>query len=155
MTKQAKWDSLPMPTQEQLTAASEWLSQQPTDEYVAGYFIETSDGPSEEDWCYEHAQEEATKHPGEDTCISRNDGDTDCSSWCANEKCGRRLRASLTTYGVDSELGITEEDPMDVELDVVGLLETDLAMSHDDTRYRLWFYHYERLRRAVEQNGLQ
>lgn len=149
------WRRLPMPTREQIREASDWVWSQP-DDAVDGFFVELDDNA--EEFCAEHAEERRRhvarftesgrrRHRAVETYVGMlGDGQSDGSRWCANDACGKRLRACLTDYGVDSALGLTEEDPLNCGIDVRDLIEADGAMTDDDERRRLWFHRYNELR---------
>lgn len=134
------------------------------DESVPGYFVEGDDGDDEGEFCWEHAEARARyvarfnaagkrRRRKVEAYIGRLDGESDGSRRCARETCGVRLAVSLTDYGVESALGLTEEDPLDCCIDVRDLVEAAGTMSQDDERYGLWYWHFQRLRSQPSKPG--
>ena len=151
------WRLLHQPTEEQVRDARQWLWSRPDDGSVHGFFVEGPEGDAGDEYCYDHATavhrrlsrftaDGKRRSRKAEVYIGRVDSEQDGSRWCGHDGCGARLAVTLTDWGVNSALGLTEDDPMDCCIDVRELVEADNAMRADDERYRLWYFHVEEMR---------
>lgn len=112
-----------------------------------GYVIDsddTDDHPTHDNvYCRRHALWVAARESKRTKCemyirdISW--GETDSSEFCAYPKCWRELdTGSLTDYGVDNALALTETDPLKASVSLYELKRSAAAMAHDDERWGLW-----------------
>lgn len=145
------WKILDLPTPDQIHVARQWLWTEP-DEAVPGFYLESPEGSVEQEYCYEHAiahQRYLRRYTPAgkkriqkaDVYLGRMDGEEDNSRWCGHRTCSLRLRVTLTSYGVDTALGLTENDPMDCCIDARDLIEADGALDDADERRKLWYHH--------------
>jgi hypothetical protein len=148
------WMALPMPTAEEIAEAQAWLWSQ-SDKAAPAYYVDSEDDlDTGDDYCLKHAEERrrvalrglGKRRSKAEVWVVRADDEHDGASFCAHPKCGRRLAVTLTDYGVDSELGLTEEDPLTCGVSVRGMVEADHSIGDDDERRRLWFHHVRSLR---------
>ena len=66
-------------------------------------------------------------------------GESDGNEYCAFYGCGVELNTgSLTSYGVDSSLGLTEERPLECAVSPYELRRSALAMRDSDPRWATW-----------------
>lgn len=86
-----------------------------------GYVIdsgETDDHPTHDNvYCHRHTRLVASRESTRTKCdmyvLDVSWGETDSSEWCAYPRCRRELdTGSLTEYGVDNALALTETNPL-------------------------------------------
>lgn len=142
-----RWELLDPVTRAEIEEAIKWLRGRPEKRAVPAYFVDDDqDRDTGVDYCREHADTLAAERRADGVVgvyIGRQET-CDGSSWC--ETCGQRLHVYLTDFGVDSELGITETDPLYVRLDIDGAEQTAAAMLSDDPRWPLWLWHVDIMR---------
>lgn len=158
------WRDLPMPDADEIADAIAWLATLPAN-VVQGYYL---DGLSDvdynavaDDFCERHGRAYARKLRSTSPDVRAVPiicAEADGERWCMyflprGVECGRQLDAgSLTSYGIDSALGITETDPLDVALTIHGLQNAGDAMLPTDERWRLWMFHVDHLRGKAALN---
>lgn len=112
-----------------------------------GYVIdsgETDDHPTHDFvYCHRHAQWTASRERKRTRCemyISNVSwGEADSSEYCAHPGCDKELDVgSLTDYGVDSALALTETDPFTASVTPYELKRSAMAMRDDDPRWGTW-----------------
>jgi hypothetical protein len=121
------------------------------------YYIdstETDDHPSHSDsWCFKHADMVARVEAllvGAEMLVTGSWSEVDGAPRCMWRGCGVALRSNgggLTSYGVDSALGLTETDPRRCHVYPAELVLSAQSMSDDDPRWELWEFHARRLLR--------
>lgn len=105
-----------------------------------GYYVDGPDGEPNphETYCRRHADEAAKKHAG--AYVGACWAGSDLVERCA--VCEVELdTGGLTDYGVDSALGLTEEDPKAVFCTPGELEFSACALPNGDPRWALWDFH--------------
>lgn len=122
---------------------------------VSTYYVD-GDGDTDHThaFCREHAvivaKWTALEH-GFDTWICAAWSETDSAERCAFGSCDRPLRSgSLTSYGVDSALALTEEDPLASSVSPAELVLSADSMVKDDQRWATWMI---QARRVLRRNA--
>lgn len=120
------------------------------------FYLDSDNGEPEPyvEFCYDHAVVVArwsARETGTPTWIARSWGETDhAHAECAFGGCARLLRTDggITSYGVDSALALTEEDPFKAHVSPEELDLAASAMMPDDPRWKTWEKQAKRLLRA-------
>lgn len=116
-------------------------------EIEAGFYIDSDDGQPNplHVYCIKHARAVAERWGrarGIDTYICGAWAGSDHLERCAIKACDIALDCgTLTDYGVDSALGLTETDPHACYVSPEELAFAANAMMPDDPRWALWDYH--------------
>lgn len=150
------WTQLPMPLADEIEDARAWLGSVPS-RAVPGYYLVGLEGADHDEWtaedfCERHARSTARKlrrtSPEVSIALAVGNLDgVDGEYWCSAERCRRQLSMGrLSDYGIDSALGITEEDPLDVALSIEGMSAAAESMDPTDKRWRLWAFHVDHMR---------
>lgn len=131
-------------TRDELIAAVEKL---PGAQVPRGYYI-NSDEPGDHpdhgfSFCYEHAHKVARIDvllEGASVYVSDGSwGETDGCERCQFYGCGIELdTGSLTDYGVDNSLALTESDPLACSVTPYELKRSAWALADDDPRWETW-----------------
>lgn len=127
-----------------------WADHDPV---VDGFYVEDPDGEDQgEEFCHRHAQELAAElGEGSRVCYAGH-GDSDGERWCAHAGCGKQLNVGgFTQYGVESVLGITEDDPMRAGTNLYGLARVGWNMTPTDPTAPLWMWHVDNHRSDMDE----
>lgn len=138
---------LAMPTSEEIDRALDWMGTRQSARAMRAYYVDGDvDRDTGADYCRACAEAVAAdwKAKGAEGVYIGLQETSDGASWC--ETCGRRLRIFLTDYGVDTELGITETDPLHVGFDLDSAEQCAIGMGPGDPRWSLWMWHVDVLR---------
>lgn len=150
--KRDRWKHLPMPTQAEIDDAIAWLdAMQPEHDPVEpGFYVEDADGNDlGEEFCWEHANEIAATLEGA-YVGSACHGETDGERWCAHKGCSKQLdTGTFTNCGIESVLGMTEDDPMRAGTCLYGLRRVGWSMTAGDARAALWMLHVDDHRATI------
>lgn len=112
-------------------------------------YVDTDTGEPDcgADFCFDHANEFAKAFAlaeGRDAWVGRAWAESDSSKRCA--VCDVALLAGgLTSYGVDSAIGLTETKPKECHVYLSELSDAASAMMPDDPRWVLWEFHARRV----------
>lgn len=115
---------------------------------------ETDDHPEHfHSWCFAHADMVARVEAltvGAEMFATSAWTESDSAARCEWYGCDVALKAGgLTDYGVDTALGLTEEDPLAVHVYPAELVLASNAMRDDDPRWATWEHHAKKLLKRV------